>query len=132
MSAAKRTGYSEVMLDHFQNPRNSGDLNDADGEATVTNPVCGDVTRLQLKVTNDTVAVAKWKTQGCSTSIAASSILTEIIRGMCVADAALLKPSVVTKALGGLPQTKTHSSVLAVDALKSALADYISRRSQAA
>ena len=124
--------YSEILLDHFSHPRNVGELDEPDGEASITNPACGDVMRLQIRVRDDVIEEAKWRTEGCSTSIAASSVTSELIAGRSVEEAAKLSRAQVTEALGGLPPAKTHSAVLVTDAVKAAVADYVVKRSRAA
>ena len=114
--------YSRTVLDHFQNPRNAGRLADADLVGEAGNPVCGDRMRLYLKVEDGRVAEARFQTFGCSVAIAASSMLTEIVTGRPVSELADLRNSDIVDALGGLPPAKVTCSVLAEEALKSALA----------
>ena len=116
--------YSEILLDHFMHPRNSGDLEDPDGEATITNPVCGDITRMQIRVDRGTLLRVGWKTQGCSTSIAASSMISELLTGVPLAEAQRLTPEDVEEALEGLPPAKRHAAILVVEAAKAAIADF--------
>ena len=114
-------GYSEKLLDYFQNPRCVGEIPDADAVAEVSNPVCGDVMKLWVKVGDGRIQDAKFKAQGCSAAIATSSYATEMLVGMNVADARLITRDQIAEALGGLPASKIHCSVLASDAIKKAL-----------
>ena len=114
-------GYSEKLLDYFQNPRCVGEIPDADAVAEVSNPVCGDVMKLWIKVGDGRIQDAKFKAQGCSAAIATSSYATEMLVGMNVADARLITRDQIAEALGGLPVSKIHCSVLASDAIKEAL-----------
>ncbi|MCX7856798.1 MAG: Fe-S cluster assembly scaffold protein NifU [Deltaproteobacteria bacterium] len=116
--------YSEKVMDHFMNPRNMGEIEDADGIGEVGSPVCGDVMKLYLKIENDIIVDAKFKTFGCGAAIASSSMTTELIKGKTVDEALKLTNEVVAEALGGLPPEKMHCSVLAEDALKAAIEDY--------
>jgi nitrogen fixation NifU-like protein len=113
--------YSEKLLDYFQNPRCAGEINDADAVAEVSNPVCGDVMKLWVKVGGGRVQDAKFKAQGCSAAIATSSYATEMLIGMNVADARRITKEQIAEALGGLPPAKIHCSVLAADAIKKVL-----------
>lgn len=116
--------YTEKVMDHFTNPRNIGELPDADGIGEVGNARCGDIMRMYVKVENDVVTDVRFKTFGCGSAIAASSIATEIIKGMNVEDALKVTNKQVVDALGGLPAIKIHCSVLAEQALKAAIYDY--------
>ena len=118
------SGYSAIVIDHFQNPRNVGELSDAHARASVTNPVCGDVLQLMLKISDGRIAEARFKTFGCEAAIAASSLLTEMIQGKALADVQDITPEMITAALGGLPKVKLHAASLAEEALKEALEDY--------
>ncbi|MBI4396505.1 MAG: iron-sulfur cluster assembly scaffold protein [Elusimicrobia bacterium] len=118
--------YSAHVMDHFQNPRNAGDLPGANAVGSAGNPSCGDVLRLYLKIENGRVAQASFKTFGCGAAIATSSILTEMVKGKTVEELRAVTNAQVVEALGGLPPFKAHCSVLAEDALRSALADYSS------
>ena len=120
--------YSETVMDHFQNPRNMGEIKDASGVAEVGNPVCGDLMKLYLRIEDDRIVDAKFKTFGCSAAIASSSMTTELIIGKTIDEALLISNEAVTQALGGLPPTKQHCSVLAEEALRAALDDYRRRR----
>lgn len=119
--------YSDLVMDHFANPRNMGDMENPSGVGNVGNPVCGDMMRLYLKIENDVIVDARFKTFGCGAAIASSSILTEMLKGKKIEDALKISNEAVAEALGGLPPTKMHCSVLAEDALKKALADYKKR-----
>ena len=121
---AMPSGYSPVVIEHFQHPRNVGELLDANAQAEVTNPVCGDVLQLMLKIVDDRIAEARFKTFGCEAAIAASSLLTEMIKGKTVMEVHGITPERITQDLGGLPQVKLHASALAEEALKEALEQY--------
>src|SRR5947209_15024155 len=114
-------GYSEKLLDYFQNPRCVGEIPDADAVAEVSNPVCGDVMKLWVKVGDGRIQDAKFKAQGCSAAIATSSYATEMLVGRAVEDARKITKEEIADALGGLPASKIHCSVLAVDAIKEVL-----------
>ena len=116
--------YSEKVMDHFMNPRNVGEIENADGVGTVGNAKCGDIMRMYLKIENDVITDCKFKTFGCGAAIATSSMATELIKGQTVDNALKLTNSAVVEALDGLPAVKVHCSVLAEEAVKSALADY--------
>jgi len=116
--------YSEKVMDHFKNPRNVGDMPDADGIGHVGNPTCGDIMELYLKVRNNVIVDAKFKTFGCGAAIATSSMVTELVKGKNVDEALKISNRAVAEALGGLPSLKMHCSVLAEQALKSAIDDY--------
>ncbi|MGQ0644401.1 MAG: iron-sulfur cluster assembly scaffold protein [Elusimicrobiota bacterium] len=120
--------YSPKVMDHFQNPRNTGDLPDADAVGKAGSPVCGDILRLYLKIADGKVAKASFKTFGCGAAIATSSILTELVQGKTLAELAAVTNEQVAEALGGLPPIKMHCSVLAAQALTSALEDYANRQ----
>src|SRR5262245_50916021 len=110
--------YSEKLLDYFQNPRCVGEIPDADAVAEVSNPVCGDVMKLWVKVGDGRIQEARFKAQGCSAAIATSSYATELLIGMTVSDARQVTKEQIAEALGGLPASKIHCSVLASDAIK--------------
>ena len=116
--------YSEKVLDHFTNPRNVGEIPDADGVGTVGNPKCGDIMKMFLKIENNVIVDCKFKTFGCGAAIATSSMATELIKGKTVDEALQLTNKAVVEALDGLPAVKVHCSVLAEEAVKSAVADY--------
>ena len=116
--------YSDTVLDHFQHPRNLGDLDRPDAVAEVENPACGDRTRLAIRVTGGSIADARFRTEGCPAAIAASSMLTEMIVGKTLDEAAAVKDTDVANALGGLPRNKLHCSVLAEDVIRAVIEDY--------
>ena len=120
--------YSEKVMDHFTNPRNVGEIEDASGVGVVGNAKCGDIMKIYLKIDeNDVITDCKFKTFGCGAAIATSSMATELIKGRTVAEALILTNSAVVEALEGLPPVKIHCSVLAEEAVKSALADYYTK-----
>ncbi len=116
--------YSEKVMDHFMNPRNMGDIKDADAVGTVGNPACGDVMRLYIKVEGDKIADAKFKTFGCGAAIATSSMATEMIKDKTLEEASKVTNETVAEALDGLPANKMHCSVLAQEAIEAALKNY--------
>jgi nitrogen fixation NifU-like protein len=116
--------YTAKVMDHFMHPRNVGDIPDADGVGHVGNPVCGDIMELYIKVDDGRISDAKFKTFGCGAAIATSSMLTELVKGKTVDEALKISNRAVAEALGGLPQRKLHCSVLAEEALMSAVEDY--------
>ena len=116
--------YSEKVMDHFMNPRNIGEIENADGVGEVGNPACGDMMRLYLKIDGGKVVDAKFRTFGCGAAIASSSMLTEMIKGKTVDEARAITNQHVADALDGLPAVKIHCSVMAEQAVKSALDDY--------
>lgn len=120
--------YSEKVMDHFANPRNLGELADANGVGEVGNPKCGDVMKMFMKIENGIIADVRFKTFGCGAAIATSSIATEMIKGKSIEDALKLTNKAVVEALDGLPPVKLHCSVLAEQAVKSALSDYYRRQ----
>jgi nitrogen fixation NifU-like protein len=115
-------------MEHFMHPRNVGEIADASGVGTVGNPVCGDIMKLYIRVEGGIVADAKFKTFGCGAAIATSSMVTELVRGKTVEEAARISNHAVAEALDGLPPKKMHCSLLAEDALKAALRDFFQRR----
>lgn len=117
-------GYSETVLDHFERPRNNGVLDDANAVGYMTNPVCGDTLLLMLRIEGERIEEVRWQSDGCAASIAASSLLSELVRGKSQAEAASITREGIVEALGGLPLSKLHASVLAADALHHALADW--------
>lgn len=116
--------YSEKVMDHFQNPRNVGEIENADGVGEVGNAKCGDIMRMYISVENDIITDVKFKTFGCGSAIATSSIATEMVKGKTLEEALKLTNKAVAEALDGLPPVKMHCSVLAEDALKAAIYDY--------
>lgn len=119
-----RLEYSKVVLEHFKNPRNVGEMDDPDGIGTVGNPVCGDMMELSIKVVDEKIEDIKFRTFGCASAIATTSMLTEIVKGMTLEEAENVKWADVVDGLEGLPPVKVHCSLLAVDALKAALYEY--------
>ena len=120
--------YSEKVMDHFANPRNVGEIADANGVGEVGNAKCGDIMKMYLKIENNTITDVKFKTFGCGAAIATSSIATEMIKGKPLDEALKLTNRAVVEALDGLPPAKLHCSVLAEQAVKSAVADYYTRQ----
>lgn len=127
-SGAKRgimeQAYSEKVMDHFLHPRNIGEIPDASGIGNVGNPVCGDIMRLYIKVESGVIIDVKFKTFGCGAAISTSSMVTEMVKGKTINEALAITNKAVAEALGGLPAIKMHCSVLAEEALKSAIEDY--------
>ncbi len=119
--------YSEIVIDHFQHPRNAGVLDDANAVGEDRNPVCGDHMKLMLRINAGEIAEARFQTRGCPAAIATSSMATVVLTGMNVEDAAQLKRQDFVDAVGGLPKAKIHCSVLAAAALKQALSHYCSQ-----
>ena len=119
--------YSEKVMDHFTNPRNVGEIENADGVGTVGNAKCGDIMKMYLKIEDGVIVDCKFKTFGCGAAIATSSMATELIKGHTVEEALALTNQVVVEALDGLPPVKVHCSVLAEEAIKTALADYYTK-----
>ena len=120
--------YSEKVMDHFRNPRNVGVIEDANGIGEVGNAKCGDIMKMYLKIKDDIVEDVKFETFGCGSAIASSSMATEMIKGKPVSEAMKLTNQAVTEALDGLPAHKLHCSVLAEEAIQSALEDYRNRQ----
>ena len=119
--------YSEKVMEHFRNPQNVGDMDNPDGIGHVGNPVCGDIMELYIRVDDNVISDAKFKTFGCGAAIATSSMVTEMVKGKTIEEALAISNRAVAEALGGLPSVKMHCSVLAEEALKSAIDDYISK-----
>jgi nitrogen fixation NifU-like protein len=122
--------YSEKVMDHFRNPRNMGEIPDADGVGTVGNPVCGDMMNIYIKVKDDKIADIKFKTFGCGAAIATSSMVTELAKGKTLEEASKITRTNVANNLGGLPPVKMHCSNLAADGLQEAIKDYIKRKEE--
>ncbi|MFH0913084.1 MAG: Fe-S cluster assembly scaffold protein NifU [Candidatus Omnitrophota bacterium] len=120
--------YSEKVMDHFLHPRNVGEIPDASGIGNVGNPVCGDIMRMYIKIENNIIVDAKFKTFGCGAAISTSSMVTEMVKGKAIEEALRISNRAVAEALGGLPPIKMHCSVLAEEALKSAIKDYYQRQ----
>jgi nitrogen fixation NifU-like protein len=119
--------YSEKVMDHFANPRNVGEIEDADGIGEVGNAKCGDIMKMYIKVDGNIITDCKFKTFGCGAAVATSSIATEMIKGKSIDDALKLTNKAVVEALEGLPPQKIHCSVLAEQAVRAALSDYYRR-----
>ena len=124
--------YSEKVMDHFRNPRNVGVIEDANGIGEVGNAKCGDIMKMYLKIENDIIEDVKFETFGCGSAIASSSMATEMIKGKPVSEARALTNKAVAEALDGLPDYKMHCSVLAEEAIKSALEDYERKQAEKA
>jgi nitrogen fixation NifU-like protein len=116
--------YSEKVMEHFRNPRNMGEIKDADGVGTVGNPICGDLMTIYIKVKNDKIEDIKFQTFGCAAAIATSSMITELAKGKHVDEAMKITRDNVATELDGLPPIKMHCSNLAADALREAIKDY--------
>jgi nitrogen fixation NifU-like protein len=123
--------YSEKVLDHFKNPRNVGEIEDADGVGTVGNPVCGDMMSIYIKVKDDRIDDVKFKTFGCGAAIATTSMTTELAKGKTLDEAMKITREKVADELDGLPPVKMHCSNLAADALHEAVKDYRKKRGEA-
>ena len=121
--------YSEKVMEHFMHPRNVGVIEDADGVGEVGNAKCGDIMKMYLKIDNDIITDVKFETFGCASAIASSSMATELIKGQRVEDAMALTNKAVAEALDGLPDYKMHCSVLAEEAIQSAIEDYQKKKS---
>ena len=119
--------YSEKVMDHFSNPRNVGEIENADGVGTVGNAKCGDIMRMYLEVENGVIKDVKFKTFGCGAAIATSSMATEMIKGKTLKEALKLTNKAVAEALDGLPEVKMHCSLLAEEAVKAAIDDYLKK-----
>jgi len=122
--------YSPKVMEHFNNPRNVGVVENADGVGEVGNPVCGDVMKISIRVAEDRIADIRFQTLGCGAAIATSSIITEMARGMSLEEAAGITKKDIADALDGLPPQKMHCSVLAADGLRAAIEDYRKRDSR--
>jgi len=117
--------YSDKVMDHFMHPRNVGEMENPDGIGKVGNPICGDIMEMYIKVKDGVIVDAKFKTFGCGAAIATSSMATELVKGKSIEEALKLTNQAVAEALGGLPAIKMHCSVLAEDAFKAAVNDYL-------
>lgn len=121
--------YSDILIDHFKNPRNQGELKDASGVGDVGNPICGDMMKIYIKIEkdkngDDIIKDVKFQTLGCAAAIASTSMLTEMVKGMKVEDALKITREQIAEKLGGLPKEKIHCSILATAGLKKAVASY--------
>ncbi len=123
--------YSAKVMDHFQNPRNVGEIENPDGVGDIGNPVCGDIMKLYIKVQDNHITDAKFKTFGCGAAIATSSMITELVKGKTLEEAEKISRRTVAEALDGLPANKMHCSNLAADALHNAIEDYKAKRGSA-
>jgi len=119
--------YTQQVMDHFTNPRNMGEMEDASGVGTVGNAKCGDIMRIYIKVENDVIVDVKFKTFGCGAAVATSSKATELVMGKTIDEALQITNQMVMESLGGLPPVKVHCSVLAEEALHAAIKDYRDR-----
>ncbi len=128
MSEGPFSQYSEKVMDHFRHPRNVGVIENPDGIGHVGNPICGDIMELYIKVKNDVIVDAKFKTFGCGAAISTSSMVTELVKGKTVKEALKISNRAVAEALGGLPPIKMHCSMLAEEALKKAIESYLSKK----
>ncbi|KJR98580.1 MAG: nitrogen fixation protein NifU [Peptococcaceae bacterium BRH_c4a] len=120
--------YTEKVMDHFENPRNVGEIPDADGVGQVGNPTCGDIMKIYLKINENVIEDVKFKTFGCGAAIATSSMVTEMVKGKTLDEATKISNKMVAEALGGLPPKKMHCSNLAADALQAAIEDYKAKK----
>ncbi len=120
--------YSEKVMDHFSNPRNVGELSDANGIGQVGNPKCGDIMKIYMKIENDVITDIKFKTFGCGAAVATSSMATELVKGKTIEEALKITNKAVAEALDGLPPVKMHCSVLAEEGIKAAIGDYYKRQ----
>ena len=120
--------YTDKVMDHFQNPRNVGEIEAPDGVGEVGNPVCGDIMKMYLKIKDDRIEDIKFKTFGCGAAIATSSMVTEMVKGKTLDEALAVTREAVAEALGGLPPNKMHCSNLAADAVHKAIEDYRQHR----
>jgi len=120
--------YSQVVIDHLRHPRNMGEMENPDGVGEAQNPACGDTMRLFIKVDTDRIIDATFLTFGCGAAIASSSITTEMIKGKTIEEVLMISDQVIAEALGGLPPTKVHCSILAEKAIHAAVLDYRKRR----
>ena len=122
--------YNEKVMDVFKNPKNVGEIENPDGIGTVGNASCGDIMQISLKIENDIIVDAKFKTFGCAAAIATSSTATEMIKGMTIEEALKVTNKRVVEVLGGLPSQKLHCSVLAEEAIKKAIEDYMAKNNK--
>lgn len=120
--------YSEKVMEHFRNPRNVGEISDADGIGEVGNPVCGDMMTFYIKIKDGVIIDVKFKTFGCGAAIAVSSMVSEMAKGKTIEEALKITNEMVTKELGGLPPHKMHCSNLGADALHKAIEDYLKKK----
>ena len=128
--AEELASYNPIVIDHFTHPRNMGEMDDPDGVGEATNPVCGDTMRLFIKVADNRIVDVKFLTFGCGAAIASSSITTEMIKGKTIDEVLGISDQDVVDALGGLPPTKRHCSILAEKAINAAVSDYRKKRGE--
>lgn len=121
------SNYSEKVMEHFRNPRNVGEMDSPDGIGKVGNPTCGDIMEMYIKVKDNVIVDAKFKTFGCGAAIATSSMITELVKGKTIEEALKVTNQMVVEALDGLPPVKVHCSVLGEDAMKAAIDDYLKK-----
>lgn len=119
--------YNKTVIDHFMNPRNMGEIENADAIGEVGSPVCGDMMRIYLKIENDRIVDIKFKTFGCGAAIASSSVATELVKGKTIDEALKITNEKVLEALGGLPEAKIHCSLMAEEAIRAAIENYKSK-----
>jgi len=124
----RKTMYNDKVIEHYSNPRNVGEIENASGIGEVGNAVCGDIMKMYLKIENDVITDVKFKTFGCGAAIATSSVSTELIKGKAIEEALKITNKQVVEELGGLPAIKLHCSVLAEEAIKVAIADYLTKQ----
>jgi nitrogen fixation NifU-like protein len=122
--------YNEKVIEHFTNPRNVGEIPDADGVAEVGSRQCGDIMKIYIKVENNVITDIKFKTFGCASAIASSSVMTEMVKGRTIEEALKLTNKEVVDELGGLPPAKVHCSVLAEEAIRAAIKDYMDKKNK--
>ncbi|MDD4291812.1 MAG: Fe-S cluster assembly scaffold protein NifU [Clostridia bacterium] len=122
--------YNQKVIDAFSNPKNVGEIENPDGIGTVGNATCGDIMQITLRIENDIITDAKFKTFGCAAAVATSSTATEMVKGMSIDQALKLTNAKVVEALGELPAQKMHCSVLAEEAIKAAIEDYLSKKNK--
>ena len=120
--------YNETVLQHYKHPRNLGDIEDADGVGVFMSDFCGDITKIWIKVEDGRIVDVKYRTQGCAASVACGSVLTELVKNKTIKEAMSISKDEIVSSLDGLPEKKIHCSVLADDALKDAIRDYLSRK----
>src|SRR4030043_930164 len=124
----EETAYNQIVMDHLKHPRNMGEMENADGVGEAQNPVCGDTMRLFIKVETNRIIDAKFLTFGCGAAIASSSITTEMVKGKTIEEVLMISDQVIAEALGGLPPTKIHCSILAEKDINAAVLDYQKKR----
>jgi len=128
--AEEMGSYNQIMMEHLKHPRNMGEMGNPDGVGEAQNPACGDTMRLFIKVETERIIDAKFLTFGCGAAIASSSVTTEMIKGKTIEEVLMISDRVIAEALGGLPPTKVHCSILAEKAIHAAVLDYRKRRGE--